>query len=480
MKKLFLLFLALCFSVAQAQTFPVQNLQVFGTTALSTPPTIPSSCKNILSYGGIPNGTADNISAWNAAVAANGADVSFVGSITSTTLTVTAMNGPGALHVGQTIVGTGVTSGTTISAFVSGTGGTGTYTVSTSQTVTSETITAGYPNQVCVYFPPGNYVFSQSMLYRFATTNPASITILGAGPDVTMLEFTLANNPGITIGVTSSFNSFHIRDLTVAAKVTQGSQGILLSNSQVTNTNPANTAQSDITNVNVRGADGYVQTYGWQYDVYVQSVSNINFINDAFLGPYVSTGVELQGTSTNLGVVYNFIGCNFEAVYTGLFYGSYIQGVTILSSQFNTAYGILIPPSEPGLDQLAVFGSQFNNTSNAMLIQSAIEGVMIQGNFFLINNNATALVFQNYSGPIVSGNYFSPAVLPAVNQTAINFGAWTAEAGVVSNNVFQQITTPVVLGASSQFINVQSNAYWNNTNPNSNAGTNNTLGGGSQ
>lgn len=62
------------------------------------------------------------------------------GSITATTLTVTAVTS-GTLGVGQTLSGTGVTGGTTITALGTGTGGTGTYTVSVSQTVGSTTIT---------------------------------------------------------------------------------------------------------------------------------------------------------------------------------------------------------------------------------------------------------------------------------------------------------------------------------------------------
>jgi Flp pilus assembly protein TadG len=70
------------------------------------------------------------------------ADVAVVtGSISSTTLTVTAVTS-GALSVGDAISGTSVKSGTTITALGSGTGGTGTYTVSTTQTVSSTTITA--------------------------------------------------------------------------------------------------------------------------------------------------------------------------------------------------------------------------------------------------------------------------------------------------------------------------------------------------
>jgi hypothetical protein len=69
--------------------------------------------------------------------AAVGAKVT--GSISGTTLTVTAVTS-GTLYVGQTIQGTGVTALTIITALGTGSGGAGTYTVSTSQTVSSTTL----------------------------------------------------------------------------------------------------------------------------------------------------------------------------------------------------------------------------------------------------------------------------------------------------------------------------------------------------
>ena len=61
-------------------------------------------------------------------------------SIAATTMTVTAVLEGGPLRVGQGLTGAGVTQGTTITAFGSGTGGTGTYTVSASQTVASSNL----------------------------------------------------------------------------------------------------------------------------------------------------------------------------------------------------------------------------------------------------------------------------------------------------------------------------------------------------
>ncbi len=64
----------------------------------------------------------------------------FTGSISGTTLTVTAVT-TGNIGIGSVISGTGITGGTTITGLISGTGGVGTYTVSASQTVASTTIT---------------------------------------------------------------------------------------------------------------------------------------------------------------------------------------------------------------------------------------------------------------------------------------------------------------------------------------------------
>ncbi len=65
---------------------------------------------------------------------------SATGSISGTTLTITAV-ASGELNVGDQISGTGILANTVITAYGTGAGGTGTYTVNQSQTVSSETIT---------------------------------------------------------------------------------------------------------------------------------------------------------------------------------------------------------------------------------------------------------------------------------------------------------------------------------------------------
>ena len=64
------------------------------------------------------------------------------GSISGTTMTITAVTA-GTITLGCPITGTGVAANTIVTAFVSGTGGIGTYTVSVSQSVSSETLSSG-------------------------------------------------------------------------------------------------------------------------------------------------------------------------------------------------------------------------------------------------------------------------------------------------------------------------------------------------
>ena len=79
-------------------------------------------------------------------IGTTGAATSFTGSISGTTLNITAIS-YGTITVGQTISGSGITAGTTITGYQWGaSGGTGSYTVSTSQTVSSTSI-IGYTPQ---------------------------------------------------------------------------------------------------------------------------------------------------------------------------------------------------------------------------------------------------------------------------------------------------------------------------------------------
>lgn len=69
-------------------------------------------------------------------------DAVFIGSIAGALLTIASV-GYGTLGIGSTLFGVGVSAGTVITAFGTGTGGVGTYSISPSQTVSSGKIAAG-------------------------------------------------------------------------------------------------------------------------------------------------------------------------------------------------------------------------------------------------------------------------------------------------------------------------------------------------
>jgi hypothetical protein len=122
------------------------------------------------------------------------------GDITGTTLDVTVVTS-GTLQIGQTLEGANVTDGTIITAFGTGTGGTGTYTVSPSQTAASATIyalnwtvlpatdgafegggTVDITDNYFLYNKPGSQLWAASDLLS-PITDPLSFASKDGSPD---------------------------------------------------------------------------------------------------------------------------------------------------------------------------------------------------------------------------------------------------------------------------------------------------------
>lgn len=130
----------------------------------------------------------------------------FTGAIAGTTLTVSAFASGAPLTIGQTLFGAGITAGTTITALGTGTGGTGTYTVSTSQTVGSESMGAAAANQ----FAPGlsttlqlsqNYGSAPNLWIAFDASWQGSSTFSLGGTGNETLTF----NAPIPVGTNTVF-----------------------------------------------------------------------------------------------------------------------------------------------------------------------------------------------------------------------------------------------------------------------------------
>jgi hypothetical protein len=120
----------------------------------------------------------------NGITISNGAESTFTAAISGTTMTVSAV-ASGVILVGAVISGTGVTAGTRIVGYGTGTGGTGTYTVDTSQTVSSTTISSSSPTRLTVDRPGiYNFQFSGQLLSTSGNRKTAQIWIRRNGTDI--------------------------------------------------------------------------------------------------------------------------------------------------------------------------------------------------------------------------------------------------------------------------------------------------------
>jgi hypothetical protein len=108
------------------------NLAVTGTSAFTGDATF----NNVVVNGTLTSD--DDLSLLNS-LALTRTNFVGTGSISGTTLTISAVSS-GKLYINSLVSGTGVSAGTYITAFGTGTGGAGTYTVSASQIVSSTTI----------------------------------------------------------------------------------------------------------------------------------------------------------------------------------------------------------------------------------------------------------------------------------------------------------------------------------------------------
>jgi len=123
----------------------------------------------------------------------NNEESTFTASISGTTMTVSAV-ATGTVLVGATITGTGVTTGTRIVSAGTGTGGTGTYTVSDSQTVSSTTITGSSPvrvtaNKAGIY----NFQLSAQLLSTSGSPKDVQVWIRRDGTDIGYSSRTFTN-----------------------------------------------------------------------------------------------------------------------------------------------------------------------------------------------------------------------------------------------------------------------------------------------
>ena len=339
---------------------------------------------------------------------------------------------------------------------------------------------------ICIYFPAGNYRFTAPLQVSLTSTNAtASVTIQGDGSETTQLRFE-PDITGINITLNAQWQSFHVKDLSVlAGNKSTVTHGIAVNN----NSGILNSAQSHISHVTVRGADGYNQSFRWARGVGLYRVSNVNVSDTTIVGSsdgaaYASTGACLiaEGTQAVLPVQINVVSSQLNYCQYGIYYGNYLQGVQVTATNFvGNSFGLYLPSGQVGNDQLSISASQFNNSVSDIYTASLIDGVTITGNVLYGGAvSGTIPVNLNHTDQFsIVGNTFINLGPNGPNQNAIVINDYVASSGVITGNVFKNgFVTAIWLTPSSQRVNVQSNSYFGQPNTVINQGTNNTIGGG--
>lgn len=341
--------------------------------------------------------------------------------------------------------------------------------------------------------PAGLFILSAKTVCNLPGTGISSISIQGAGADITELRWTNADG-GLRFNLNSPGHTVHVRDVSITTSAAGGGTGVYISQAMSLN----EFMQSDIAFVTFRGSDN-VGAGGNAYwnDCYIMNgVCGTNVLGVTCYGPNSwsiasARGGTYQGNAdTRLSdpagdgysIYHNISMCIFNGLNIGIIYGSYAQGVTI--SQINcqnTQTGFFCPPSSTGaLAQLQIATSQFANNGNDISIFSPILNTMIYGNNLISHNANSAIYLSDPDGFSIVGNQIiSDGSSPSNIGVAVGASTGGFNTGIITGNTFINLGTAVLLQAGSSGVNVQSNSYQGNTSTVVNLGTGNTVGGGS-
>jgi hypothetical protein len=290
----------------------------------------------------------------------SGNPAEFTGSISGTTLTVSAV-ASGTIKVGVGITGTGVTAGTTITALGTGSGGTGTYTVSASQTVSSTTITSnGFP-------------ITRNGDTTQGTFSPFSQTGWGAYFD--------GSNDYLTTTLASAVTSTYTIDFWICpTSVAAGDKAILNIHTTASNTVglviKRNGSQIQVNDGNTAGtgpSGGTLAVGTWTFVTLVCNGTNtVLYINGTSVNTY--SGVTLSGSPT-----YVHVG-TFGDLAPGFYLDAYISNLRVVVGSANTPSAT--PPTTPSTavtntKLLTLQSNRFVDNSGSNLTITPVNGTAI-------------------------------------------------------------------------------------------------------
>ena len=345
-----------------------------------------------------------------------------------TILTVTSVTG-GVVRIGQTVTGTGVTAGTIITSFGTGTGGTGTYNVNTSQSVTSGTL---YSNANTGVLTP--------VMSATATVN----TTASAGTSTNQVTLAYNTDPG----------TFAPQDAAVVTGIISngsGSAGTVLNVSAVTSgtvrvgqtvIGTGITAGTVITALS--SGSGGTGTYTVNNSQLVASTTmNMSVVPSAFTsktGPASFTG-SISGTTLTVSGVTGTIAIGQQivtgaAAYTYITAGSGTSWTvsvsqTVTSVAMTTSYAVIL--ALPTQGTAAAAGSWYSvNSSNNPLYNGlyyCVAGTTSAITLSYPNDPGTwnsGIVISSYDSKVgTSAPFLVKFVIPTQSQIPAVGSTWT-------------------------------------------------------
>jgi hypothetical protein len=323
-----------------------------------------------------------------------------------------------------------------------------------------------------VYFPQGLANISSTITVNYPAGSPApnyALTLIGAGSDVTVLQFNGCN--GFIINGNGANQYIHFLDMAITTNAANTYTGVTVNNNP---TSPdAFSGQSDFTRVSLRGSTPY--TYNWGCGINVVGMSNINFDGVNVYGNAAGTagiGVAVAGNTSSgfpYGIVYNFDKCGLYNLGIGINYGTYVQGVTVSQTNIvNGTTGIYLASGLIDATQMSCTLCNFNTQANQIFLNADCATVNITANSFYVPASSYGLYTVAGNGYTIVGNSFYGAP-PGVGTGVYVAGTST---GVVTGNVFAYVNTGVNLVGSATGWNVQANRYPSTTTTVANVGSN--------
>jgi hypothetical protein len=306
-----------------------------------------------------------------------------------------------------------------------------------------------------VLMPCGTFVISSAT--SFTVASGQNVSVAGQGL-CTILAFRGTNATTVTLAsVFSTINWGHMRLTTNAAGTYTG-----LALSMNSNPTPLYSVHHMLQDMQFTGSDYQTtQTNYWGTSLSLSGLSNVSIDTVATIGvAQAGTGVFIQGYIAGGGysTVINF--SKFISVYNnmGIFWSSFVQGITVTGSNFQSNnYGIR-DGAGTGLSQLSVDNSQFGDNHVAGILATNLVGELAVGtSLFELNAGQVGIEGTGYDFKVVGNSFLA-------GNAGSNIGVGIALVdtnafGTIANNSFANLADGINSATASISVMITRNNH---------------------